>query len=263
MEINNFYNRYSVGNILTEDLKGFFDENEIELIPFGMEEIAKNNKCLKEFLSTPDSNFSHSAMLIKFAPDFILLKKTEPKQVYFIETKDSVTPLCYQSIIKEIEYRQGRKVPVSDIGIIAREAWNAYRNLFPNLIIVSASTYNKSLLKAQFVDNIICLRCFNGPRKQGYDCFQCPVSKGEFFSYDRNLHAEGSQTPHTNIDLASFMEFKDFFNELSISVNDENINKFKEKLKNVGVKYSRSLSEKQKEEITKSLIENGCEWLKK
>ena len=262
MKIDSFYNRYSVGNALTENLKGFFDEREIELIPFGIEEISKNNSYLKEFVATPDSNFSHSAMMIKFAPDFILLKKTEPQQIYFIETKDSITPLCYQSIIKEIEYKQGRKVPVSDIGIIAREAWNAYRNLFPNLIIVSATTYNKSLLKAQFVDKIVCLRCFNGLRKPGYDCLQCPVDKAEFFDYDRNLNAEGSQTPHTNIDLASFMEFKDFFNKLGISVDDENINKFKDDLKRVGVKYSRNLSEQQREYITQSLIENGCEWLK-
>jgi len=263
VEINSFYDRYSVGNALSKSLKSFFNENEVELIPFGVEEIFKNNEHLKEFISTQNSNFSHSAMMVKFAPDYILLKKTIPQKLYFVETKDSVTPLCFEGIIKQIEFKHKRKIPVSDIGIIAREAWNAYRNLFPNLIIVSASTYNKSLLKAQFIDKIECLRCYDSESKGGYDCSRCPVKRREFFPYDRNLNAVGSQTPHTNIDLASFMEFKEFFNKLGISVKDENIEEFKEYLKSIGVKYSSKIPKEKREEITKILIENGCEWLKK
>ncbi len=262
LSISNFSNRYSVGDTLAKSLRSFFNEEEIEIVPFGAEQIFKDNIYLKEFIATPNSNFSHSAMMVKFAPDFILLKKTKPQQLYFIETKDSITPLCFQKIIDEIEKKNGRKVPISDIGIIAREAWNAYRNLFPNLIIVSAATYNKSLLKAQFVNKIKCLRCFSESGKKGYDCSLCPVNDRKFFPYVRNTGAAGSQTPHTNIDLGSFMEFDEFFNELGINVNTENIEKFKVYLKGIGVKFSKKISENQKESIEKSLIDNGCYWIK-
>lgn len=260
MNESDFRGRYSVGETLSENLKSFFNEDEIELIPFGVEKIYKDNESLKKFIATPNSNFSHSAMMIKFAPDFILLKKTEPQELYFVETKDSVTPLCYEGVIKKIREKHKRMIPISDIGIIAREAWNAYKNLFPNLIIVSAATYNKSLLKAQFVNKIVCLRCYDGSNKDNCSC--CPVNNGEFFPYAKNLNAQGSKTPHTNIDLASFMEFKDFFDKLGIGVNDENIKKYKEYLKSFGIKYSANMNEEQKEKIKKALIQNGCEWLK-
>ncbi|MBO5481148.1 MAG: hypothetical protein J6A63_08170 [Clostridia bacterium] len=260
-DLKNFDSRYNLGDELIHSIKSFFNNKQIELIPFGVERLCEN-KALKEYINSAEVNYSHSGMLVKFAPDFILLTKDNPQKLYFIETKVSITPLCYPSIIKEIETRHDRKIPVSDIGVIAREAWNAYKTLYPNLIIVSASTYNPQLLKAQFVDKIQCLRCYNGGSKVGYDCTKCPLLSREFFSYERNFHSQGSQTPQTNLDLASFEEFETFFDMLDIETVHENVEQFKEKMKARGVFFQGNLYESIKKNISEQLKAEGCYWVK-
>lgn len=109
MVVNNFEYRYKTGNLLAKSIKTFFDEKEVKLIPFGAETICGDNKELMEFLNLPEANFTYPAMMLKFAPDFILFKKSNPRTVYFLETKVSVTPLCYRSSLETINAKKKEK----------------------------------------------------------------------------------------------------------------------------------------------------------
>ena len=255
---SNFSNRYNLSEIVSNNLYNLFDKNEVELIPFGFENISKGNIELNKFINEPESNMSHPAMMVKFAPDFILFKKKEPKEIYFLEIKVSITPLCGRKNFEEIKQLYS-DIKVSDIGLIAREAWNAYNTLFPNTIILSATTYNPTLLKAQFVNKIKCLRC-NG--KNGMeDCEQCPIKSQGFFEYSRNYSAEGSQTQHTNIDLSSLVELKNFFKSLDLKVNTNTMSEIENILKKHGVKFPKNIYDGIKLKIIEQLKKEGCEWL--
>ncbi len=255
---NGFTSRYSLSDIVANKIYELFDKDEVELIPFGFENISKGNEELKKFINTPESNLSHSAMIVKFAPDFILFKKKNPQEVYFLEIKVSVTPLWASHNLEEINALHPN-TKLSDIGIVAREAWNAYNTLFPNTIILSACTYNPFLLKAQLVNQIRCLRC-NG--KNGMeDCSQCPIKSHEFFEYSRNYNAEGSQTQHTNLDLSSFMEVEKFFKTLDLHINSTCILDLEKILKEQGVKFPQNCYENIKIKILNQLKKEGCDWL--
>ena len=232
--------RLNVDSLLSNSLKDLFNKNEVDLIPFGFEKLFAEKedsdyqtKCLydnlKSFIDSETANLSHSSMLVKFLPDFILLKKTNPQAVYFLEAKASVTPLYSTTRVEEIRKFHKKNVKLSDIGIIAREAWNAYKNLFPNTIIVSACTYNPHVLKAQFVEKITCLRC-NGQDGMK-NCLNCPVKSRSFFENSRNYNSSGSKTQHTNLDLSSFLPFKEFFSLLDINVNEQKVNELIETFK--------------------------------
>lgn len=126
--------------------------------------------------------------------------------------------------------------------------------------MVSATTYNKDLIKAQFIENINCLRCYNDCG--GNICDKCPVERKEFFPYSRNKFSSGSQTPQTNIDLASFETFERFFEKLNIKTNKVSIESFKEDFKKTGVSFPMKISELKRKDIVQSLINDGCYWLK-
>lgn len=256
-----FNKRSSLGDELNNALGSFFCDDEVELIPYGVEKRCDND-ALKKYIASVEVNYSRAGMMVKFSPDFILLTKSRPQRLYFVEAKVSITPLCYPNIIREIETKHQRKIPVSNIGVIAREAWNAYKTFYPNLIIVSASTYNPQLLKAQFLDKITCLRCYNGAGKSGYDCAVCPLKSQGFFPYERNYYSSGSQTPQTNVDLASFEDFEEFFASLNITTKHDNIENFKQKMIRRGVFFKTDMDESLKENIAEQLKKEGCTWVK-
>jgi len=260
-QTNTFEKRYSLSQFIIDNLQFIFNPDEIEIIPFGFEKIGGNNVALNNFIKTPESNLSHSSMIVKFAPDFILLKKTTPQQLYFLEIKASVTPLYSQNRLDEISNAQKRRVKISDVGDIAREAWNAYNNLFPNTIIIDGCSYNSKLLMAQFVNNIRCLRCYETP-SEPYQCNLCPMKNKDFFENGRNFMSSGSQTPHTNIDYSSFMEISDFFKQLGISTNEHAIDNLKNKIKNHGISFSSSIYSSVRDRIIKQLNDEGCNWIK-
>ena len=256
---NTFENRYNLGDLLSNSINKLFDSNEIELIPFGFENLFYDKTNLKSFIDSKIANLSHAAMLVKFLPDFILFKKSEPQSIYFLEIKVYATPLWASKNLEEIRRIHG-DINISDIGLIAREAWNAYRTLFPNTIIVSATTYNPYILKAQFVDKIECLRC-NG--KDGMvDCSKCPVKGHSFFENSRNYNSTGSQTQHTNINLSSFLSFKDFFDQLSININEDKLNTLINTIKAKGIIFPLNIYDSVKNKIITTLINEGCTWLK-
>lgn len=259
-DIQNFNGRYKLSDLISKNIHKIFNSDDVEIIPFGFENITNNNPIFSEFINKPESNFSHSSMLVKFAPDFIMLKKSEPKEIYFLEIKVSITPLRYYSRLKELQNAHpNSNLKLSDIGDIAREAWNAYYNLYPNTIIIDGCSYNSKVLMAQFVNKIECLMCFN-PNK--FDaCKNCPIKNKDFFEYEINTTSYGSKTPHTNLNYSSFEIIDKFFEKLNIRLNKSYVNELKEQIKKLGIYFQQSTYDSIKEQILSDLRNEGCYWL--
>lgn len=258
-DTNGFENRYRLSDIICKKIYSLFPADACEIIPFGMENIARGNVALTEYLNSAKANLSRSAMLVKFAPDYILLRKTEPQNVYFLEVKVSKTPLYYQPRIDAIrKAHPQKKILVSDIGDVAREAWNAYNNLFPNTIILAGCSYNPKVLMAQFVKNTDCLYCHT---ESGISCQSCLVKQGKLFPVERNFNAQGSQTPHTNIDYSTFETAEDFFAKLNIPLNAEVADEIRSNIRALGITKSKFPDEAQQSKIRLQLKTEGCGWL--
>ena len=58
---------------------------------FGCKSIIKDNGVLFDYIKEPEVNQQASAMIVKFAPNYTLLKTNESKQIYIIEVKQSVS----------------------------------------------------------------------------------------------------------------------------------------------------------------------------
>lgn len=257
----NFQQRYGLTSVLEKALRDLFNKDEVELIPFGFENINGGSENLQNFIKTEESNYSYSSLMVKYAPDYILFKKTWPQAIYFLELKVSKTPLYYGKRIQEIRSsHRMQNIKVSDISDIAREAWYSYRTLFPNTIILQGCTYNPRLVLAEFVDNIQCLYCHVTSERQS--CATCPIDSGNFFRFSRNEYSSGSKTPHTNLNLASFKDVEDFFNGLDISVNHRALSSLKSQLINMGVGTSAYVTEEQVQKILQELRNEGCYWIK-
>lgn len=189
-----------------------------------------------------------------------MLKKSKPQEIYFLEIKVSKTPLRFYSRFNELQSAYPRRnLKLSDIGDIAREAWNAYKTLYPNTIIIDGCTYNSKILMAQFVDKIQCLRCHNALGLQA--CSGCPVKVRKFFGYEINKTAYGSKTPHTNLNYASFDNFESFFAGLNIRLNTGCVNELKQEIKRQGVFFPDNTNEIVKAKVLNDLRNEGCYWL--
>ncbi len=199
---------------------------------------------------------------LNFAPDYILFKKSEPQEIYFLELKVSKTPLYSATGLAEIQQNKSTNIKISDVGNIAREAWNAYKNLYPNTIILDAFSYDPKIIMAQFVNKIKCLRCYK-TSSEGFDCANCPVESKGFFEIERNFNSQGSQTPHTNIDYSSFESVESFFEKINIRIDHSILKELKESVKNEGVSFPTSTFESVKAHTKLKLKQEGCYWLKK
>ena len=256
---NSFQSRYKLSDIICNKIGALFNPNDVEIIPFGMESITAGNQAFAAYLNSQQANLSHSAMIVKFAPDYILLSKTQPQNIYFLEVKVSQTPLYYQARLDKLRKMHPKKdVKVSDVGDVAREAWNAYNNLFPNTIILAGSSYNPKVLMAQFVHKIDCLYCHSGT---GISCGSCPVKQAGFFPLERNAGAQGSQTPHTNIDYSSFEPAESFFANLNIALDATVAEQLRQEIRDLGIAEPKFPDKSERQKIRKQLIDEGCYWL--
>ena len=255
-----FEKRYSLSENIVRYLPMILDNNDVELIPFGSETISKNSEILKDFIKDDISRKNYSSMLIKFAPDYIMLDKNK-KEIYFIEIKSSITPLCFETNRKQMKLINGKVPLITDIADMDRDAWNAYNNLYPRTIIIDACLYNPILFGCQFVKKIECLRCFKEYKIQ-YDCNECPVKNRGVFESKRNSESEGSKTPHMNYSLHNFVEFGEFFEKFGIKYNEEKLEELLNIIKGYNLNFPSRIYPEVKRKIIKELKELGCVWLK-
>lgn len=258
--LNSFEKRYLLSELVIDYLPKILSENDVELVKFGSETISTSSSALTDFLMTLDSRKNHSAMLVKFAPDFIMLDKKR-NEIFFIEVKASLTPLCLETNRKQMKKIEGCTPDITEIADMDRDAWNAYKNLYPRTIIVDACVYNPTVLACQFVQRIECLRCFKDYRTP-YDCTSCPVKQRKTFDAVRNEKSEGSRTPHMNFSLKNFEVFESFFKKFGVDVNLPLLKELIEKIKEYPINFPSIIYPETKNQIIEELKLKGCYWAK-
>ncbi len=259
--LNTYNGRREATNIIENSLNSLFSSDEVEIVKFGMETIVDGHDDVRDYLTRRiDVNNKPSSMIVKFAPDYILLKKSEPQELYFLEIKASFTPCWSENRVNKIIERHGDGLNESNIGEIAREALLSYTRYYPNTIVLYGTSYNPRVLMAQFAEEIECLYCYKSIGE--YDCDNCPSREGNFFELERNVLSNGSGTPNTNVNLDSFLEAREFFERIGIQLQTDTetqiINAIKErniKLESVHLDFNRE------REIRERLYNCGCDWV--
>ena len=262
--MSTFDERLEMTNMIEENMADIFDDDNTIVQEFGCMSLVGQNEDLFNYLKEPEVNQKASAMIVKFAPDFMLLKNSMPRELYFVDIKHSISPIWST---KRMEMLRGKnndnELTCSKVGVVAREALLSYRRFYPNTIILMACPYNEKLLMAQFADKVKCLYCYHGSNRGDYDCENCPSKNGGYFDLERATDSLGSQTPMTNVDLDSFLPIEKFFNELKIPINTDKIEELKERIKqeNIQIEYSGKNESYVKNRVKWSLNQSGCNWV--
>lgn len=259
---NSFSGRMNLTELIESNLSALFPKDEVTVIPYGVISILKDRDDVNNYLKELEVNQKPTEMIIKFAPDYIIFKKNEPKELFFLEVKCSVTPCWATSRIKSIrDIHPNEGLNESNIGEIAREALLSYNRFYPNTIVLYGSSYNSKVLMAQFADKVECLFCY---RKDGkYDCTKCPSKMGGYFDLERNNNSSGSQTPNTNINLDSFERADLFFEKLGISLDRSAWETICDSIKSVGVSFPDKVERERAQEIKNVIHDSGCSWIKR
>lgn len=261
MQTHTFKQRNNITELITRALPEILCGDDVEIIPFGLENIASTSNVLKRFLLTDDARCFYSGLQLKFAPDFIIFhNKQNAKKVYFVEIKSSITPLWYPKNKKQIEEIQGRSVSTCDISEIDRDALISYNMFYPEMIIIEGCNYNPKVISCQWIKKIKCLRCYKNGNEY-YKCEECPLKTGITFKPTRNENSEGSQTPHANIDLSTFISFEAFFKSLSIEVNKEKLTELINVIKKIPLRKLDYLKPNVEKDVIDELRKSGCNWL--
>lgn len=227
-----FLDRFALTKRLEEMLKPFLEEYGFEVFEFGHPVIVRGNSWMINRLKRLHTKASSAALMVKFTPDFIIVKKGHAKGLFLADTKASITPIFFKAHIDRIRNHTGRQdIRREDIVEIEREAWFTYNSFFPKkqVAIIIALPYNPRLILAEWASNIKCLWCFwestdSGPKP--FPCKKCPIytQTGGNFGVVKNFLAGGSGTPHTNIDLSSMRTLGDFLKQdFGIKIDNEDL----------------------------------------
>lgn len=255
-----FEERFGLTLKIEQYISKLFVNDEVH--PFGCTSIVNKDSDLFQSLGEPEVNQMPSGMIIKFAPDFILYKKSSPRKIYFLDVKHSVSPIYAETRLEKMRKQcNDGSLQISDVGVVAREALLSYRRYYPDTIILMASPYNKKLLMAQFASQVKCIYCFRA-KTPDYDCNSCPWKKGTFFDIERDNKSNGSKTPMTNIDLRSFVSAYTFFKNLGIYIDYKTLKKMENIIMEEPLKIDDSVPAQRKQEILKDLAGSSCIWLK-
>lgn len=228
---SSFLDRQNLTKRLEANLEALFSDYGFKVLRFGGEALLPDSSWLRSRLKKVDSKESIPAIMMKFAPDYIVVKESEPKDLFFMDAKASITPVFFQKQVDRIREHYGKDPGLSrsDIGDIEREAWFSYNKLYASrVVVVMAMPYNPKLLLAEWVNKIKCMWCLKASEPGNpvhWDCNECPIYSEDESSFDvmvNNL-AAGSGTPHTNIHLGSMRTLKDFlWQDYNVQVdNDE------------------------------------------
>ena len=260
--MSDFAERLGLTKMVEEKMGQLFDPETAFVRPFGFESIINGNEELEEYLKKPYVNQQGSAMLVKFAPDFMLLKKGEPQELFFIDVKHSVSPVWALSQLQMLREKNGDPTISSDrAGEVAREALLAYRRYYPNSIILMASPYHAKVLMAQFANRVRCLYCYHDASREAYDCANCPAKTGGFFDIESNNGSAGSKRPHTNIDFDSFLPADTFFAGIGVRMNQPVLEELIETIKREPVDIDAKVRAKTRNGLKWELHLAGCDWI--
>lgn len=259
--MSSFDERLRLTEIIETNMPAMF-ESDVVVKEFGCKTIIGDNESLLNYIKEPEVNQQASSMIVKFAPDYILLKNSTPKQLYYIDVKHSISPTWAPSRLKMLQQNNNDSGLSPDrIGVVAREALLSYRRYYPNTIILMASPYNSKLLMAQFADRVRCLYCYHSPSRGDYNCNCCPSKTGGFFDIERATDSVGSQTPMTNVDLDSFLPVDEFFEQIGIECKADILHNIKEEIKREPIEIGETVFPRIKNRLRYKLNHAGCEWI--
>lgn len=260
--MSSFEERVELSEKVESIFQELFPKEESSVIEFGCKSIIGENQDLWKFIKEPIVNQQASSMIVKFAPDFILLRKTDPKELFFIDVKHSLAPTWAPSRLKMLRDKNNdNTLSIDRIGVVAREALLAYRRYYPNTIVLMACPYNAKLLMAQFAKDIRCLFCYHAPDREDYDCASCPTKNGGFFDIERATNSAGSQTPMTNVDLDSFLPADEFFSNLGIHLNKDVLNNLLQEIKQETLDIGKGVNPNLKNQTLWNINHAGCDWV--
>jgi len=263
-----FLDRFALTKRLDEMLKPLLEDYDFGVYEFGHPEILKENSWMINRLKKLKTKSSNAALMVKFTPDFIVVKNEHPKGFFLLDTKVSITPVFFNAQIERIRRHTGNNyLRREDIGGIEREAWYTYNSFFPSsrVAVVIALPYNPKLILAEWVNNMICMWCYYKPGPIPFPCDECPIyaSDKSSFGVVKNFLAGGSGTPHTNIDLSKMRSLGEFLSaEFETNVSEEDIQIITDEIKSWDLNKPRGrVNWKQFNNVIRDL-KRTCPWLK-
>lgn len=138
---------------------------------------------------------NETARHIRFAPDFLVIERENPENVYFLEYKCTQTPLYSPRRIAEIAERAGKEsLDWPDIGQCEAEAYDNYMALSEigvRVGILNYVSYHERLLLCDFVDKVT-------------ELYRDRVT---------TQTQTGSKTPYINFDVTPMRTLQEFLSE--------------------------------------------------
>jgi hypothetical protein len=186
--------RMNLTERLCELLRPLFEHHDISFCDYGQNVLITENPALIARLRKLDVKKSDVVCMVKFSPDFVLWKET-PKTILMLDAKVSITPMFFDSAITSLKIKsRDSSLNRYRIAEVEREAWDNYTKRFPpkKVAICMAAPYHPRLLVAEWASDL----------------------KGLYrFEADLNEDADGSGTPHVNIDLGKMRSLDRFLSE--------------------------------------------------
>lgn len=150
-----FKDRTEGSNILIKVLKQhFWDESEsLYHVKTGREKNISPE--IKEVLQYV---YNKTARHLRFTPDFIIMQKQNPKNVYYLEYRCTQTPLYKPSYIDEVTKGVDKSIDWQDIGKYEREVFDNYKalnNLGVRVAVLNYIAYHERPLLCDFIENIM------------------------------------------------------------------------------------------------------------
>lgn len=190
-----FGDRLAQADTLVETLQKLVWEplsRRLAVVPYGYEtHIAPEVRTAMRFLRTPTSKF------VRFTPDFFVLDKQQPENLYLLEYKVTQTPLFSKGRIRQMGQEAGLpNLDWPDIGQMEADAYDNYLNLHEaglRVVVLNYCAYHTRPLLCDFIKNIQVLYrdVVTGDTKKGsrtpFVNFYCPTMRQlSRFLYDEH-----------------------------------------------------------------------------
>lgn len=148
--------------------------------------------------------YNETARHLRFAPDFLVVQRQNPDNVYYLEYKCTQTPIYSENRIRLIEQRSGRQsLRWQDIGQCEREAFDNYvalSRIGVKVAVLNYIAYHERPLLCDFIENIV------------------ELHRDEVTTATQT----GSRTPFVNFDATSMRTLQEFLAETH-SIHSERI----------------------------------------
>lgn len=227
-----YRNRIDIEKGFIQLFKDLFS-SDFRLLEFGSDVVLTHDLEIKTAMTAFNShkqvqtNNYDTNYALAYLPDFILWDKCN-NQLFFIETKISLTPLSSLRRISLIKKIINRPIEGNNIGQMNRDAFYAYKKFYPNTIIIAGVSYNKEKLLAQKISNLNPI-FVKADRYYSYqEMKNKEIGTDNYYPYETNAYNSGSGKPWVNLDLDEFIGAEQFFiQELNIKLNAEVVKKIK------------------------------------